>query len=113
MIHMINCGAIRQLWRVIHPEHPFDGLELLGFMSREHHTQDRITLLCMMFGIFEFHRHWSHQPTDHHFSIAETARAIAHFAINSISQHRDSLVRHSIVVIRSAIGRITPQIEAQ
>ena len=96
--HTINCNAVRRIWRCfLHP--PFDGLELLGFIEREHRAQTRVDIICILFGVFEFVRFWSHNGGAHqyyhlqHCTASECAGGQHHLPSTRSPQLRHPLAR--------------------
>ena len=108
LYHTINCSVVRRLWRKLIPDHVFDGLELLGFVEREHNVQVRIDCLCLMFGLYEFVRFWSHANSTHNYTHTSLPIAIIHFAITSISQHRNPHITNTIQRMRAMLSTGIP-----
>ena len=49
LIHIVNCSSIRRIWHNVLPGIPFDGLDMLGFIHRDMHVNDRVLLSIILF----------------------------------------------------------------
>ena len=104
VMHMINCTSVRKIWRSMHVNVPFDHLEILGFVDRVVGPTDRVMSACIMFGVFEFHRFWSHQPSAHTHDVAHLPHAIIHFALAAMCQRNSSILRECLMRMRRSLA---------
>ena len=100
---MVNCNSVRRIWRNVLPGTPFDGLDLLGFIHRDMHTNDRVLLAMILFGVYEFCRFWNHAGHQHNYGPTRTPHAIIHFAITGTASNNGLHTRRALSTLRSIL----------
>ena len=78
----------------------FDVLDLLGFIHRDMHANDRALLAIILFGVYEFYRFWNHAGHQHSYGIARTPHAIIHFAITGTASNNGLHTRRALATLR-------------
>ena len=103
VLHMINCNAVRTIWRRAFPTTPFDSLDLLGFIDRAFTLQQRVLACTLLYGVYEFHRFWSHQSHTHPYTPLQLPSAIIHFIIAGTAEYRSPTMRTALATFRALL----------
>ena len=82
----------------------FDGLEILGFVIRDHDTRTRVLLSIILHGVYEFCRFWRFSGVQHTYGEARVPHAIIHFAITGSASHNNVHTRHALHTLRALLS---------
>ena len=105
LTHIANCSTIRRIWAMLFPNLAFDGLDLIGFTTRDYCIEDRVLLSILLHGIYDFVRFWSHSERQHYYDDHTLVHAIIHFAITGNASHNQILTRNALNKLRMLLVR--------